>query len=240
MLTEIEINDIFDVTTKTIRRRIVRFKEELIMIIFQMKAKPHGHEKLNDFLKEGFVCIGWPEIGDLNQVDKDEIRTRLENAYDYKGHTLGYNLGQVNAFVNVMKKGDLVLIKDRDKVHVGTVGDYYYEKQYDNKVDGLCHRRNVEWQESVNFEDLQKDLQSFVKNRHTISQFSGTRQLEAFSDLFTVRDVIEKEDRERLDGLFSDALDILEAELKSEDPDRRLKAASELVRLKTQGGLRND
>jgi len=210
------------------------------MTIFQMKAKPHDHEKLNDFLTEGYVCIGWPGIGDLSHVDKDELRTRLQTAYDYKGHTLGYNLGQVNSFANVMKTGDTVLIKDKETVHVGTVGNYYYEKKYDNDEDGICHRRKVEWHESVALEDLQEDIQSFVKNRHTISQYSGTRKLSGLEDLFIARNVIENEERERLDSLFNDALNILETELKSEDPDRRLKAASELVRLKTQGGFRNE
>lgn len=210
------------------------------MTIFQMKAKPHGHEKLNEFLKEGYVCIGWPEIGDLNQIDKDELRNRLESAYAYKGHTLGYNLGQVNAFVNVMKKGDMILIKDKETVHVGIVGDYHYEKQYDNKVDGLCHRRSVEWEESVDLKDLQKDIQGFVKNRHTISQYSGVRQIDSYEGILSVQNFVEKEERERLDSLFSDALDILEDELKSEDPERRLRAASELIRLKTMGGLRNE
>lgn len=209
------------------------------MNVFQMKAKPHGHEKLEEFLSEGFVCIGWPGIGDLSQVGKDEIRNRLQNKYQYTGHTLGYNLGQVNAFVNTMKKDDIVLVKDDETVHIGTVGDYQYEKQFDNDVDGLCHRRNVEWKESVAFSQLNKDVQRFVNNRHTISQYPVEFESGNLEDLYS-KNAITRDEKERLDSLFSEALDILEDELKSEDPERRLKAASELIRLKTMGGIKNE
>ena len=43
---------------------------------------------------------------------------------------------------------------------------------------------------------------------------------------------IDKENLEKLDELFINALKILEEELKSTDPGRRLKAATELIRLK--------
>lgn len=39
-------------------------------------------------------------------------------------------------------------------------------------------------------------------------------------------------DRSRLDSLVEEALKVLGEELRSEDPDRRLRAATELVRLK--------
>lgn len=210
------------------------------MSIFQMKAKPHNHEKLEDFLTEGYVCIGWPGIGDLSQVSKDEIRDRLQKKYQYTGHSLGYNLGQVNAFVNTMKKGDIVLVKDNDTVHIGIVGDYQYEKQFDNDVDGLCHRRSVEWKKSVPFSELNRDIQRFVNNRHTISQYPGEIEYGNLEDLFSKNESITRDEKERLDSLFSEALDILEDELKSEDPERRLKAASELIRLKTVGGMKSE
>ncbi len=43
---------------------------------------------------------------------------------------------------------------------------------------------------------------------------------------------MSKEDSAKLDNLFDDALAVLEEELKSTDPERRLKAATELIRLK--------
>lgn len=210
------------------------------MNVFQMKAKPHGHEKLKDFLNGGYTCIGWPGIFDLTNVSKDEIRERLKKKYNYEGHTLGYNLGQVNAFVNTMQKNDVVLIKDNEIVHIGIVGDYQYEKQFDNDIDGLCHRRSVEWKESVPLSELNKEIQRFVNNRHTISQYPGTIESDNFDELYSKKATITKDEKDRFNNLFSDALNVLEEELKSEDPERRLKAASELIRLKSMGGLSDE
>ncbi len=207
------------------------------MNIFQMKAKPHGHEKLNDFFNEGYVCIGWPGISDLTDVSKDEIRERLKKKYNYEGHTLGYNLGQVHAFVNTMQMNDVVLIKDNEIVHIGIVGAYQYEKQFDNDIDGLCHRRSVEWKESIALSDLNKEVQRFVNNRHTISQYPGTIESNDFKELYNKKATLTKDEKDRFYNLFSEALDVLEEELKSEDPERRLKAASELIRLKSMGGM---
>lgn len=205
-----------------------------------MKAKPNSHEKLEDFLTEEYVCIGWPGIGDLSQVSKDEIRNRFQKNYQYSSHSLGYSLGQVNAFVNTMKKGDIVLVKDNDTVHIGIVGDYRYEKQFDNDVDGLCHRRSVEWKKSVPFSKLKNDVQRFVNNRHTITKYPVEIEYENLEDLLYKNESrsITRDEKERVDSLFSEALDVLEDELKSEDPEYRLKAASELIRLKIMGGMK--
>src|SRR4051794_40585776 len=92
--------------------------------IFQMKSKPHGIERFNEFVgtKESgpsFIAIGWPGIGDLTNVSKDEIRERLEKKYNYQGQQLATYLGAVNAFVNTIKKEDLVLISNNhDQVFV--------------------------------------------------------------------------------------------------------------------------
>ena len=61
-----------------------------------MKTKPHNIHRFQQFIKENFVCIGWPGIGDLHGVNKDEIRNRISNEYGYTGHKLGNALGQVN------------------------------------------------------------------------------------------------------------------------------------------------
>ena len=122
------------------------------MNIFQMKTKPHGVERLRQFVDEKFVCIGWPGIGNLQQVSKDEIRKRLEATYQSSGHKLGNMLGQVNCFVNAMQKGDLVLITEKDWVHIGIVGDYEYHQNYDNDVDGKCHMRSVQWLAQENYQ----------------------------------------------------------------------------------------
>ncbi|WP_460269274.1 hypothetical protein [Clostridium sp. CTA-19] len=197
-----------------------------------MKTKPHGIERFRQFIDEGFVCIGWPGIGDLEQASIDEIRSRIKKAYKYEAHKLGNALGQVNTFVNTMKTGDIVFIVENDYTYVGKVGKYVYEEQYDNDKDGMCHRRSVEWIDRNLINELDSGIQKLISNRNTICKYPQSIKESELSKLVGKQASIDKENLEKLDELFINALKILEEELKSTDPGRRLKAATELIRLK--------
>lgn len=203
------------------------------MNIFQMKTKPHGIERGREFIDENFVCIGWPGIGNLEQTSKDEIRDRLEKTYGYTGHRLGNALGQVNTFINTMKTGDVVIIVEKDRAYIGTVGDYAYEVQFDNSQDGMCHRRSVEWTDRVLITDLESSIQRLISNRNTICQYPESIEESGLDKVLGKQHSFNKEDSAKLDSLIREALTVLEEELKSTDPDRRLKAAAELIRLKS-------
>ena len=202
------------------------------MKIFQMKTKPHGIERFREFIDGEFVCIGWPGIGDLAQASKDEIRGRIEQTYNKTGHKLGNALGQVNTFVNTMKIGDVVAIAEKDWAYFGIVGDYIYDPQYDNEQDGMCHRRNVQWIERIQFANLESSIQRLINNRNTICEYPESIEESGLDKVIGKKSVISKENSTKLDNLFNDALKVLEEELKSTDPERRLKAATELLRLK--------
>lgn len=202
------------------------------MNIFQMKTKPHGIERGRQFIDEKFVCIGWPGIGSLEQVSKDKIRDKLEETYGYKGHKLGNALGQVNTFVNTMKTGDVVIIAEKDWAYIGIVEDYTYEQQYDNDQDGACHRRRVEWINKVIITNLESSIQRLISNRNTICQYPELIEESVLEKILGKQPSVNKEDTAKLDSLFRKALTILEEELKSADPERRLKAATELIKLK--------
>jgi predicted Mrr-cat superfamily restriction endonuclease len=202
------------------------------MDIFQIKTKPHGIERVREFIDEKYVCIGWPGIGNLEQANKDEIRCRIQSFYKISGHKLGNSLGQVNTFVNTMKKGDVVFITHKDRAHIGIVGDYKYQQQFDNDKDGMCHRRSVEWINNILICDLESSIQRLLSNRNTICQYPETIELSGLDKYLSKHSPASKETSSKLEDLFKSALMILEEELKSTDPDRRLKAASELIRLK--------
>lgn len=203
------------------------------MNIFQIKTKPHGIGRFSEFIDEKFICIGWPGIGNLEQLSKDEIRDKLEQTYGYTGHKLGNALGQVNTFAKTMKTGDVVLIAEKDWAYIGTVGNYTYEQQYDNDQDGMCHRRSVEWTDKVLITNLESSIQRLISNRNTICQYPESIEESGFKKILGKQPSFNKENSGKLDSLFSEALRILEEELKSTDPDRRLKAAAELIRLKS-------
>lgn len=204
------------------------------MKVFQIKSKPHDNERLSQFLTEKFICIGWPGIGDLSQADKDEIRKRMANEFKVTGHQLGNWLGQVNCFVNTMKKGNIILLTENEWAHIGILGEYVYLNKYDNDQDGMCHRRNVEWINTVKISDLSTTIQKFLSNRNAVSKYPEPYEV---SDLQKhIKNKVTKDisnttafNSTKIDELVEEAIKVIEEELKSIDPDRRLKAASILL-----------
>ncbi len=207
------------------------------MNIFQIKTKPHGIERCNQFINEGFICVGWPGIGDLSKTSKDEIRNRLEQKYRYTGHKLGNALGQVNTFVNTMADGDIVLVAEKGMVNVGKVGCYSYESQYDNEDDGMCHQRSVEWIKRVKLDELSGDIQKLIGNRNTICQYPYSVNESELDSVLGKKVAINNENSDKLNNLFSEALKVLGEELKSDDAERRIKAATEVLKLKDKNLL---
>lgn len=210
--------------------------------VFQLKNKPHGINRGKLFLDEGFVCIGWPRIDNLENAEREEIRARLEEEYGYSGQQLGAYTGAVDRFVNVIQEGDVVLVPEVSIVHVGIVGPYYYDERYDNE-QGMCHRRKISWRATIAKSSLNQKMLDFVKNRGVITKFSGEFEetgLEVIlSDdvAFDPFTVLDKSEYARLqENLFNQdtvllAKDVLVKALRSEDLDLRFKAATEILRL---------
>ncbi|MDQ6468844.1 hypothetical protein RCC94_15200 [Exiguobacterium acetylicum] len=210
--------------------------------VFQLKNKPHGIDRGKLFLEEGFVCIGWPRIGNLEKADKEKIRQKLEERYHYEGQRLGAYTGVVNMFVNVVEPGDVILVPDGSIVHVGIAGQYRYAKEYDDRDIGMCHRRSVEWKATVAKSSLDQKVVDLVKNRGTMTKFSGKYEetgLDAvideegntpFAIIEGTRDVRGGHgffDPETIDA----AKDVLIDALRSDDSDRRMQAAVAILRL---------
>ena len=204
------------------------------MKIFQMRTAPHGVERFQQFTDENFVCIGWPGLGNLEGVTKDELRDRIKHAYETTGHKAGNTLGLVNAFVNTMQKGDLVIVANKGYAYFATVGDYEYEPKFDNDSDGMCHRRRVQWLGKLPRNELNASVQALLRSRNTIAEYPKTVEESELEHILSGLPLQSANNnmRLKLDSLFETALGILEDELHSESPDRRLKAAAELLKLK--------
>lgn len=139
------------------------------MNLFQMKTKPEGQEMVHQFIKDNFVSIGYPDMRNLGNLDKDDIREELSSVYGFSGNRLGTNLGNVNTFVNVMNIGDIVLILEGEWVHFGKVGKYSYKEEFKEELS--CHRRDVLWLTKVQKYELNEHVKELLRNRGIITKF---------------------------------------------------------------------
>lgn len=135
-----------------------------------LRSKPHNIERIDIFLERKLVAIGWSETGDLTGATKEDIRKSLRSL-GYEGQSLLTNLGLVNSFINTMREGDLVLIRESDIVHIGKVGKYVWNKDYLDEQ--MPHTRPTEWVAHVPFNELNAEVQSLLKNIRTICKFKG-------------------------------------------------------------------
>jgi predicted Mrr-cat superfamily restriction endonuclease len=197
------------------------------MNIFQMKTQPHGNESLNLFLNENFVCIGYPGIGDLTGVDKDEIRDRLQDAYKWSGSQLGNHLGIVNAFVNTMRSGDIVLVSENEWVHIGRLGDYNYNYIFEN--EGKCHRRDVTWIGKVKRDCLNEHVRELLRNRSIITKFKHPSDIAELDKLILNTSSIINVNLNIDEKILTKAIDVLNRALESEDEEIRVKSALGLL-----------
>lgn len=100
------------------------------------------------FLKEKFVGIGWPSIGDLSKIkaDREAFKVAVSTAYpNKKPGAIPNNAGQLFRFVHEIQVGDIVAYPSkRDRqIHLGTiVGAYEYKPELEKNYPNL---RKVNW-----------------------------------------------------------------------------------------------
>ncbi|MFF2291050.1 hypothetical protein [Peribacillus butanolivorans] len=210
------------------------------MNIFQVKTKPHGTDRLNEFLKYHFISIGWPGLGNLEGVSKEEIRELLKkDRYEDNDRTIGVDLGNIWAFVDTMKKDSVVLFHGHHhNFHIVRVGPYKYVEEFDNDKDGMCHQREFELLATVTYEDLNPKLQELMRHRGTVTKFKYPIEDAELDLLIEGQGIIQTDpfrgDENYIEAvpaeIVNDALNVLYEALNSNDPDKRFKAAVELLR----------
>ena len=103
-----------------------------------------------DFLKGGFVAIGWMHNVDLSDIkSRDELYPiyRVQHPEDTSNVVIGQQVGQIARFLLEIKAGDYVITpsSNTEIIHFGTVvPDSYY---YFTGKDGCpyAHRRKIKW-----------------------------------------------------------------------------------------------
>ncbi|BBH22970.1 hypothetical protein Back11_43150 [Paenibacillus baekrokdamisoli] len=204
------------------------------MNLFQMRLDSHGVKRMAEFLKNNFVGMDWPGIGDLENVSKDELKKRLAYINYVEGQELLDQLEEVSTFVHVMQDGDYLLVTDKDAVHLGDLGDYYYLDRFNTEEDeeaaaaNLCHRRGVTWIKSLLREELHAELQQFLIHPVAVAKFERSISQEQLERWMSKSNESKQEAGSPMcvdAQTIEEALDILRKAMRSEDVDRRERAA---------------
>ena len=104
-----------------------------------------GENLVPEWIEQGFVSIGWPELGDLGQPSsREELAAAVAEAFpENSPGSRSAAVGNLHRFLNLVRPGHLVVTTDGDSVYVGRVtGDSFYE---DSGFAHAVRRRRVEW-----------------------------------------------------------------------------------------------
>ena len=125
------------------------------IFILRMRPVPPGHEgkpgdwdRVPEALEENHLIIGWAEADGLlhPELSWEVFRGIVENAYGgiYDRRRAGAAAGQAWRFIRGMNLGDLVVVPDGERFHIGRVaGEPWFDE---NGVESnSAYRRDAEW-----------------------------------------------------------------------------------------------
>ncbi|MHB9058774.1 MAG: restriction endonuclease [Bacillota bacterium] len=147
------------------------------MALWLVRAGRHG-EREGVALEKGVAAIGWDELPDLAKVSsKEELEELYKTHYpDEKKTTISNRVGQVWAFRERIKTGDLVVLplKTRAAIAIGQVsGGYEFRPDL---PEGARHTRPVKWlREDIPRTDFGQDLLYSFGAFMTVCQISRSR-----------------------------------------------------------------
>ncbi|MFC5468266.1 hypothetical protein ACFPPD_06000 [Cohnella suwonensis] len=193
------------------------------MRLYRMKANPEGASRLPEFLEGNYVCFGRPGIGELDRISKAELINKLAAEHRLTGQELERQTVEYSVFAHSMQDGDYLIVDDGERMHLGDMGDYYYVDRFDNAEDRSGHRRGVTWLRSLRREDMHPDLLAFLDREGEIGMFERAVTPDEMEMLLTKPAAFASEwiDEETI----REALGILKAAMRSEDAERRERAA---------------
>lgn len=172
-----------------------------------VRPKPHGYNRLEEFLDQGIVAIGWPDYGDLSGYSKRDLEEFIDERHDWSPQKAGQVVGMIHKFLNKMEEDDFVLVPSGGNVYLGRIKtDYYFDKSKASDDTGYPHQRKVEWEfdgEAINRSSLPGKLHDSLKGRLTVfsADVERVKHLSASELDFRERDRYQELEEEYLERL---------------------------------------
>ncbi|MEG2092604.1 MAG: restriction endonuclease [Cetobacterium sp.] len=130
-----------------------------------LRPRPHGILRINEFIENNIIAIGWPNIGSLKGKSKEDIKEILRNEpYNLTSTSLGNSLSTIDILVNQMSIGNLVLIPNENDIYIGEVkSDYKYDPTKDNDTEGYPHQREIKILKKIERNTLPTDIKNSLR-----------------------------------------------------------------------------
>ncbi|MCI6152648.1 hypothetical protein [Fusobacterium perfoetens] len=131
---------------------------------FLLRPNPSQHNRMNEFLEQSIIAVGWSDSGNLKHCN-------LKEKYDGMAHT------NLNIFVNEMKEGDIVIIPNGDNIYFAQItSDYFYNDNIPLE-DDYRNQRKVKFLDVKQRKDMPMEMRSILKTRHTSARLNKYSEL---------------------------------------------------------------
>jgi predicted Mrr-cat superfamily restriction endonuclease len=207
------------------------------MKLYYVSSIVRGIDRSADYVKDNYVCLDWPGIGDLSEIAADELARRAILTYgnSYSDRKLSQMISEAGSFIHEIEDGDYVLIADGEFAYLGDIGDYYYVEQADSANDGRCHRRGVTWMTRIPLSELNEYVQELLEYEGSVTSFKHPYALSQLDRWIALAQPLKEAvappgaapgNQTPVDpNLIKSALEILKQAMLSDDPERRERAA---------------
>lgn len=164
----------------------------------------HNDTLTNELVDDGFISIGWDQLGDLRSIgtDRDTLKAKLAGTFpDKKPQAIAGWAGILHRFTEEMRVGDIIVApyKPDSTINIGIVTGPY---EFEPAAPTHRHRRSVAWKK--------------VGVPRTVFSQAALYELGAFLTVFGIR----KHDAEFRAALDSDSTTV-------EDTEKAVEAASQ-------------
>lgn len=135
---------------------------------YRVRAFPNHIDRFSDFIKNNYIAIGWPAIGDITAHSKQDISKKLSQHYpDLTKRALGLTTGFFTRLLS-MKPGDIILIpyKNNILVFAEVTAPYSYNSEFSDLH--TAHRVNIKQLKRLPVADLPSNLKKSVDTIATV------------------------------------------------------------------------
>lgn len=159
------------------------------------RGRPGNIRMEKTFFDENYYAVGWGKLGDVSNLNKEEILklfTDYYNDIDITKNKLGMNASVLSYLANGIKKNDLLLMPDDEIIYIGIVSKEYYfninNKDYPHSID-------VNWKKSIKRNDLPLNLRNSLRAWQTIANL--------YHHLDTIKLLFEEDFKSQFEKLAS-------------------------------------